>query len=56
MVYDILGKHVTTLADGHMPAGIHHIKFDGSALASGMYFYRISAGQFTQTKKLILQK
>jgi hypothetical protein len=55
-VYDILGRHVATLAEKQMPSGIHNIKFDGSSLASGVYLYRLTAGEFVQTRKLILLK
>jgi hypothetical protein len=37
-------------------AGVHEVKFDGSNLASGVYFYRLQAGDFTQTKRLLLLK
>jgi hypothetical protein len=37
-----------------MDAGVHEVKFDGSGLASGMYFYRLKASNFIQTRKLLL--
>jgi hypothetical protein len=37
-------------------AGVHEVKFDGSTLASGVYFYRLQAGDFIQSKKLLLLK
>ncbi|HET9130974.1 MAG TPA: T9SS type A sorting domain-containing protein [Terriglobia bacterium] len=55
-VFDVLGRRVTTLIDGRLNAGIHHAAFDGSKLASGVYFYRLQAGNFTSTKKLVLMK
>ena len=55
-VYDILGREVTTLVDAQQNAGQYHVTFDGSRLASGVYFYRIQAGSFIQTKKLMLLK
>lgn len=53
-LYDILGREVETLIDEQKKAGNHSITFDASAFSSGIYFYRIQAGQFTQTKKLIV--
>ncbi len=53
-VYDILGRRIATLVDGVMPAGTHTVTFDASRLASGIYFYRLSAGNFTAVKKMML--
>jgi hypothetical protein len=53
-VYDVQGREVATIVEGTLPAGIHSLKFDGSGLASGMYFYRLIAGSFTQTRKMLL--
>jgi hypothetical protein len=53
-VYNTLGQQVATLIQGQQEAGYHEVKFDGLALASGMYFYRIEAGSFVSTKKLLL--
>ncbi len=55
-VYDVLGKEVATLVNGIQSAGLHTVRFDGSSLRSGVYFYRIQAGSFVDTKKLILLK
>ena len=55
-VYDILGKEVDVLVDEFRPAGRNEIKFDASQLASGVYFYRITAGKFSSVKKMLLQK
>lgn len=55
-VYDMLGRQVSLLLNERRDAGIHEVKFDGSAFASGVYLYRIQAGEFTQTKKLIMLK
>ena len=55
-VYDELGKEVMTLVDAKQNAGKYEVKFDGSGLSSGMYFYTIQAGSFLQTKKLMLVK
>ncbi len=55
-IFDILGRHVVTLVDGNMAAGSYRATFDGSRFASGVYFYRIHAGDFTAAKKLMLLK
>ena len=53
-IYDILGRQITTLVNEEKPAGNYKIKYDASSLASGVYFYRLQAGNFVQTKKMIL--
>ena len=55
-VYDILGNEVASLLNETMNAGLNTVKFDASNLASGMYFYTIKAGNFTDTKKMMLLK
>jgi len=55
-VYDDLGKEVSTLVNEEKPAGKYEVEFDASALASGVYFYTIIAGDFMDTKKMILMK
>ncbi len=55
-IYDVLGKEITTLVDGYKTAGKYSVTFDGSKLASGMYIYQMNAGNFTNTKKLVLMK
>ena len=56
-VYDMLGRKVATLLDGkQLNAANHDVKFDASALASGMYIYRIEAGSFVSTRKMMLIK
>lgn len=55
-VYNVLGDLVATLVDGYQTKGAKEISFDGTRLASGIYFYTISAGDFTQTKKMMLVK
>lgn len=55
-VYDILGNEVKTLVEGHQRAGTYNIFFDGSDLSSGVYLYKLSAGDFIQTKKMLLVK
>jgi len=53
-VYDILGREITTLVNEEKPAGTYSVNFNASNLASGIYFYKISAGNFSQTKKMLL--
>jgi hypothetical protein len=55
-VYDILGKEVATLVNEEKSAGNYSVQFNGGNLSSGIYFYRMHAGSFTETKKLILLK
>jgi hypothetical protein len=55
-VYDILGREVATLVNEEISAGNYEIKFDGSHLSSGVYFYTLQSGSFNETKKLILIK
>ncbi|MBL8017753.1 MAG: T9SS type A sorting domain-containing protein [Ignavibacteria bacterium] len=55
-VYDLLGKLVAELVKGELDAGIHTAEFNGSGLGSGTYIYRITAGNFTEVKKLVLLK
>jgi hypothetical protein len=55
-IYDILGRMVKVLVDEFKEAGIYTVQFDGSNYASGVYFYRIEAGKFVNTKKMVLVK
>jgi hypothetical protein len=53
-VFNTLGQKVAELENGEVEAGYHEVTFNGKNLASGMYFYRLQAGYFVQTKKLLL--
>ena len=55
-VYDVLGKEITTLVNEHRPAGNYEVEFDASNLPSGIYFYQLKAGDYVETKKMILIK
>jgi len=55
-VFDANGREVASLVDGEMEAGDHAVPFVPGAVPSGLYFYTITAGQFTQTRKAILMK
>jgi hypothetical protein len=55
-IYNTLGEEVAVLVDGLLEAGIHKTRFDASRFASGIYFYRIEAGNFTASKKMLLLK
>lgn len=55
-VFDLLGRHIQTLVQQPLDAGNHQIQFDASRLASGMYLYRIQAGDFVQVKQMTLLK
>ena len=53
-VFDMLGREVATLANEEKPPGTYEVMWDASKVASGVYFYRMEAGGFVQTKKLLL--
>ena len=55
-IYDILGKEVTTLVNEFKTTGKYNVQFNASNLASGMYIYQIKAGEYSNTKKLMLMK
>jgi hypothetical protein len=55
-VYDILGNEIQTLVEGNHKAGSYNIYFNGSDLSSGVYFYRLTAGSFIETRKMTLVK
>ena len=59
-VYDVLGKEVAALVNGRQEAGSYNVTFNTNSgtrnLSSGVYFYRLNAGSFVSTKKLVLMK
>ncbi|RJP78109.1 MAG: T9SS C-terminal target domain-containing protein [Candidatus Zixiibacteriota bacterium] len=55
-VFDLSGRAVATLVDGWRTAGSHQVTFDGAGLASGLYLYRLQAGDFTAAGKMVLMK
>jgi hypothetical protein len=56
IVYDLNGRLIRTLVDGYMPAGENDVIFDAGALPSGIYFYKLRAGDYSETRKMVLIK
>jgi hypothetical protein len=56
VIYDVLGREVVRLCDSYQVAGEYNVSFDGSGLASGIYFAQLQAGGFNQVKKIVLMK
>jgi len=55
-VYNALGKEVAIIVNGMYNAGEYEVSLDGASLSSGVYFYKITAGEFTETKKMLMTK
>ena len=55
-IFNPLGQLVTTLVSGEVEAGYHDVRFDAARLSSGVYLYRLTAGDFVQTRKLLYLK
>ena len=55
-IYDLLGLRIEVLIFEPIEAGIHTVEFDASSLSSGVYFYRLRAGDVVETKKMVLLK
>lgn len=55
-VFDVLGKEIATLVDEEKPAGSYDVEFDAAQLPSGVYFYQLKAGEFAETKKMVILK
>jgi hypothetical protein len=53
-VYNTLGQRIKTLLNKQMPSGSHNVTFFGHNLPSGIYFYRITAGEFQEVRKMLL--
>ena len=56
IVYDLLGKEVRTLVNEYKDAGSYIVSFDGSELSSGIYFYKMRAGDFVRVRRMVLIK
>lgn len=56
IIYDLRGREVAKLINGEMSAGNHNVTWDASKMASGIYIYRITSGNFVATKKMVLLK
>jgi hypothetical protein len=55
-VYNVVGQRVAILAEGMYPAGDHEVTWDASQHSSGVYFYRLTANDFVETRKMVLMK
>jgi Secretion system C-terminal sorting domain len=55
-VFDVLGRSVQTLVSAKQRAGVYRVTFNAASLASGVYFYKLQAGSFSETKKMLLVK
>jgi hypothetical protein len=55
-LYDIQGKQIKVFIEGNRPAGFNRFRFDSYGLASGVYIYKLDAGNFTESKKMVLIK
>jgi len=56
IIYDISGKEVQTLVNEVLSPGVYEVDFNGSEISSGIYFYKLTAGEFSETGKMILMK
>jgi Secretion system C-terminal sorting domain len=56
VIYDILGREISTLVHKHLLPGAYEVEWNGSNYPSGIYFYRLEAGDFSQTRKMVLVK
>jgi hypothetical protein len=56
IIYDILGREIQTLVNGELKPGVYEVNFNAEKLSSGVYLYRIEAGDFIDSKKMVLIK
>ncbi len=56
VVYDVIGKEVVTLVNEKQSPGTYQVEFDAGSLTSGIYFYRLTSGDFTDTRRMMLIK
>jgi hypothetical protein len=55
-IFDVLGKEVATLVNQIQNAGFYEVDFDGKGFSGGIYFYRLAAGDYTDSKRMVLLK
>ncbi|HMQ81171.1 MAG TPA: T9SS type A sorting domain-containing protein, partial [Ignavibacteria bacterium] len=55
-VFDLLGKEVIKLVEGELSPGIYEVDYDASNLPSGVYFYKLVSGEFSESKRMVLVK
>ena len=55
-VFDVLGREVATLVNEQLQPGTYEVDFDGSKFASGVYYYKLIAGNYNETRKMVLIK
>jgi hypothetical protein len=56
VIYDIIGREIATLVNEELTPGIYEVQWDGSNYPSGVYYYRLKAGDYSDTKKMVLLK
>ncbi|MGH2574326.1 MAG: T9SS type A sorting domain-containing protein, partial [Ignavibacteria bacterium] len=56
IIFDILGREITTLVNEQLTPGTYEIEWNALKSPSGVYYYKLSAGDFTETKKMVLLK
>jgi hypothetical protein len=55
-IFDLLGRELMVLVTGKQEAGIYQVQFDSQGLPAGLYFYRLRAGEFCETRKMVIVK